>query len=425
MARLFISFLGKGNYQPCKYSFGDIPPVEQVNFVQEAIARKICANWSGEDRIRVFCTDESERKNWLGPEGNSEEGLEHKLMHLKIKPSIESVKIPIGKQEDEIREIFNITYDTIQDNDEIIIDITHSFRSIPFIVSAVINYAQALKNISVQGIYYGAYEARDTKTNIAPILDLSEYANIINWAWATREFVNTGETTSLNQLITAITKPKMIESKCRDMQGKGLDEFSKGLKKTSRILKLNRGSLIISQLDDFTDRIKLITPYIDQYPLLEKLLERIKKKTSGFKKGEISNIKEGIKWCAEHNLVPQYLTCLHEGVITYLCNYLGKDFMNKKNRDLISHAVNIRMRKIPKEKWHQDAKENLEIVTKVCELIDDEAAKHLNKLYQLRNDVNHYGMLKNAMNIKKLETEAVQLKDPIERFLNSIEVSNK
>ena len=390
MARLFISFLGKGNYQPCKYSFGDIPPVEQVNFVQEAIARKICANWSGEDRIRVFCTDESERKNWLGPEGNSEEGLEHKLMHLKIKPSIESVKIPIGKQEDEIREIFNITYDTIQDNDEIIIDITHSFRSIPFIVSAVINYAQTLKNISVQGIYYGAYEARDTETNIAPI-----------------------------------TKPKMIESKGRDMQGKGLDEFSKGLKKTSRILKLNRGGLIISELDDFTDRIKLITPYIDQYPLLEKLLERIKKKTSGFKKGEISNIKEGIKWCAEHNLVPQYLTCLHEGVITYLCIYLGKDFTDKKNRDLMSQAVNIRTEKIPKERWNKEAKKNPEVVTKVCELIDNETAKDLDRLWKLRNDINHCGMLKNARDDKKLERKAIRLIEPIEKFLNSIEVSSK
>ena len=424
MSRLFMSFLGTGPYSPCNYTF-EGKTVNHVNFVQEAIVKIFCFNWSSKDRIRIFCTEESEKENWLSPAKAGGDGLHDRLAKLKLKPSIENIKIPSGRQEQEILQIFNTAYDTTQNNDEVIIDITHSFRSIPFIVSAVINYAQTLKKIKIGGIYYGAYEAKDPETGNAPILDLTKYSDIINWTWSTKEFVETGETSSLKSLVINITKSSRGSSKAKDERVKGLDDFVNALDKTNRAIKLNRGSVVIDDLDNMKKHINNIKPYIDQYPLLEKLLDEIDEKTKMFKKGDEFNSVEAARWCAKHHLIPQYITFLQESVITHLCNYLGKDYSNIKEREPISKAVVIRFRKLAKEKWDEKAKENSDSVERIYEVIDDETAKYLNKLWWIRNDINHCGTLKNAKNIERLEADALELMKPIERFLRSIEGGRK
>jgi len=50
MAKLFLSFLGTNNYEPCVYYQGEKPPLPErraVRFVQEATIGRYCKEWGG------------------------------------------------------------------------------------------------------------------------------------------------------------------------------------------------------------------------------------------------------------------------------------------------------------------------------------------------------------------------------------------
>jgi len=64
-------------------------------------------------------------------------------------------EIPDGKDTDEIWEIFDIIYNALEEDDNIYIDITHSFRYLPMLLLVLLNYAKYLKNIKIKQITYG------------------------------------------------------------------------------------------------------------------------------------------------------------------------------------------------------------------------------------------------------------------------------
>lgn len=65
MARkVFISFLGSNNYLETYYSFEGKKSEHPVRFIQEDLVKRLCNEWTKDDRILIFCTDDSKTKNW-------------------------------------------------------------------------------------------------------------------------------------------------------------------------------------------------------------------------------------------------------------------------------------------------------------------------------------------------------------------------
>ncbi|MDY0388263.1 MAG: TIGR02221 family CRISPR-associated protein, partial [Methanolobus sp.] len=169
--KILISFLGTNEYVPANYYLGDQShKIDNVRFIQEAILELICNGWTEMDVVKVFLTDEAEKKNWVD-NGHCEkdqkiiecEGLNTRLkafaLHHKIKYTVEPVfNVPTGITESDVWDVFDTIYEQLEENDEVYFDITHSFRSIPMLCMVLLNYAKYLKNITVKGIYYGAFE---------------------------------------------------------------------------------------------------------------------------------------------------------------------------------------------------------------------------------------------------------------------------
>lgn len=66
----FISFLGTGNYQPCKYTLKESTS-ESVVYIQDALTEFLCRDFSCKDEIVMYLTyayndilPEKERKDW-------------------------------------------------------------------------------------------------------------------------------------------------------------------------------------------------------------------------------------------------------------------------------------------------------------------------------------------------------------------------
>ena len=93
----------------------------------------------------------------------------------------------------------------LNENDELYVDITHSFRSLPLYVMNLLVYLRNVspKNITIAGIYYGMLEARREFNNIAPIVELSDILNVNDWISGAYSFMQFGNAYKIASLIPA------------------------------------------------------------------------------------------------------------------------------------------------------------------------------------------------------------------------------
>ena len=101
--------------------------------------------------------------------------------------------IPDGNSTTDLWEIFKTCADSVKAKDEIILDITHAFRSIPLLVFIVAAYLRQVKGVTLKHIIYGAFEARDVETNQTPIFDLTPFVELLDWMNAVNVFQCSGD----------------------------------------------------------------------------------------------------------------------------------------------------------------------------------------------------------------------------------------
>lgn len=137
------------------------------------------------------------------------------------------VLIKYGITEDEIRE--NITRilqleQCLQPGDELIVDITHAFRSLPLLIMSLLVYLKNVssKNIKISHIYYGMNEVSGEMGNVSPIVDLKTMLELQDWiigAYSMKEYGNAYE-------IAGLLKTQVPESSCDKGIANQLEKFS-------------------------------------------------------------------------------------------------------------------------------------------------------------------------------------------------------
>ncbi len=113
---------------------------------------------------------------------------------------IVAIDIPDGRTEAEIWLTFEVVIGHIDRDDQVIFDITHGLRSLPFQVFLFATYLKAAKNATIEAVYYGALELKDAD-GVAPVIDLSGFVGMLDWLTATDRFTQTGDGGALAGLI--------------------------------------------------------------------------------------------------------------------------------------------------------------------------------------------------------------------------------
>jgi CRISPR-associated Csx2 family protein len=408
MSNVMLAFLGTNDYLPCNYSL-DGMDVSNVRFVQEALASILCKDWSEEDKIIVFLTKEAKNKNWADNGHKDRDGkplqrvgLEHRLEQLNLKVSVGTRDIPDGRSEYEIWDMFDLVFNQIQDGDEIIFDITHAFRSLPMLVIIILNYARALKDIKIKGIYYGAFESLGTIRDVekmhiedrkAPIFNLTPFVHLFNWTVAIDDFLTYGDAKNINVLTNEGLTPILRATEGKDKSAQNLKNLSTKLKKMTELIQTSRGLSVIRDFD-FNNLRELISYNKESIlkpinPLLDKISDKIK----DFNNNDIENGYAAVEWCIEHNLIQQAYTILQETMITEIvAKHFGEsEIANRDKRELVSQAINIKHRRIPEDKWNKAAENNKDVVLKIMSELDDNFIRIFDSVSQYRNDIDHAG----------------------------------
>ncbi len=443
MAKIFLSFLGTNDYLPCTYEYQN-KRIENIRFVQEATIRLNCMDWMEDDRVVIFTTSNAFKSNWkdnkkINPESNNEilqEGLGTRIKKICGNFSYDQIHIPDGKNEKEIWEIFLSVFEVINEQDEIIFDITHAFRSIPLLAIVVLNYAKIMKHATLNGIYYGALEALGTisavknmpvEKRIVPVLDLAAFDQLMEWSVAADRFLESGDAAHISKIAKRSVSVILAQTKGKDKSQYTIRKLADNLEKFTKTLSTCRGreiNLMVERLKqnlEDCDNLRFNNPLNSP---LKTVLDRIKDQIYKFPGHFITDGIQAARWCMEHNLIQQSYTILQETLITYFVYKIGEDtenYQNKNmNRTLANQAVNIFIHKRPEEEWKKEACENIPIIEKFLKLYETqpELIKIYNNLTGFRNDLNHSGQSDNYRQANKFSKAMPEFLKNVEREIH-------
>ncbi len=216
MSRVFLSFLGLGTYNGEDKTYGYSPAVymldgrrsSRTEFVQVAELGLLEAQTF--DKILIVATQKSYDANFKKMKAQLT-----KIGGEKASSIIISEDMSAQGQWEWFEKILT----QVSFGDELTIDLTHGYRSIPIVFSAAINFLQKAKHIKLNAVYYGAYDMRD-ENGIAPIFDMKDFYFINEWTEAVsrlvedadaRKMAHVAGTTATFQ-VGELNQPALIDS---------------------------------------------------------------------------------------------------------------------------------------------------------------------------------------------------------------------
>ena len=430
MARkLFISFLGTGNYGKGRYSRNGYTSSE-TRFIQVATLEYLehIGEWdktSASDHVIILTTKDSESKNWVD-DGQidpniKQPGLESELNRTGFEQQTSRIDVPDGSNDGDILKIFETVYNLLDEGDEVYFDLTHAFRYLPMLMLVLFNYAKFLKGITVRSITYGNWEGRDKSTNVSKIVDLTQYSTLQDWTNAAASFINSGNADQLSKLI-------LVES---GRLAKG-DMASKRL---SCKLKMTANSLIEVTINMQTCRgkeqiggkpIKKLKRNIAdlnamELPQLKPVLNKVSKQFNEFNdEADVNNGFRSAKWCLDHGLYQQAITIMREFIISYYYDISYQTFPGdfdkinsmKNRREPIEKVLYILHEKTADDESQWECKsEHIQLIHKIIAEIEfnTDIVETYNKLGDVRNDINHCGMRDEAQHGNDIIDKATKI----------------
>jgi len=169
---LAVSFLGKGPYQKVTYTWQSQECT--TDLFPEAVVRIF-----GPERLLVFVTEEVKRHE------------NFRALQERLSNKLQPIGIPSGRSVEELWAVFERCAEAVPEDAEVLLDITHAFRSLPLIVFAVAAYLRRTKRVVIRHIVYRAYEARQPlreppqPEDRAPVFDLMDWLSGAE-AWQAR-----------------------------------------------------------------------------------------------------------------------------------------------------------------------------------------------------------------------------------------------
>ena len=307
-----LTFLGLGKYETTTYIRHDGSDNCETDLFPLAVAKLYIP-----DKIIAFITPKVRK--------DKKEDLTKLCDELGEK--FTTVDIPNGNSPDELWDIFAkcVDEDVVEENDEIILDITHAFRSIPLLIFIVAAYLRQVKNVELRSIIYGAFEARNENANETPIFNLTPFVDLLEWMNAVNVFQNYGDA----RHIAKLGVQKDIASTLTNLSNALL---------TNRTLEAQEAAMKFNGLS-FDD---------SQQPPFQMLVEQLKgsyqqmavNKPADNLKNSLKAQYRQIKWYMENQHYLQAITLMREWLVSWKCIRDSKKWLNAEERKRVEKELN-------------------------------------------------------------------------------------
>lgn len=209
--------------------------------------------------------------------------------------------IDYGLDEKEIWNNFDVIMrigETLTEDDEIYLDITHAFRSIPLFLYIMLDLIRILKlrsDFKLAGLYYGMLDVIGELKH-APIIDLSPLYNMTLWTRGAYNFLNFGNGYLLADLISNKDLSERISNISDIVNINFIDEFKR---------EVDRLSGLLNETNSTEPLIKYMEPYLMTF------VNQFKGINSS------SQLQFALaKWYFKHKRFAQCYICLAESIIS-------------------------------------------------------------------------------------------------------------
>ena len=330
------------------------------------------------------------------------------------------VDIPIGENADEMWEIFEKLTSQIDDGDEVSFDITHGLRSIPFLVFLAAAFLKSAKQVTIEGIYYGASELRqDSEGNSrpAPIIDLSEFVTLLDWLNASEQFREFGNASELaRQLRQAGTEPSLGNA------AKALEKVSRSLRLILPDQAMEASYELERSLEDAAEAIKQSArPFSVLSKQVTNSYAPLALPNPRGKKSLINGLqieRQMIQWYLDRNLVIQAVAVAREWLISWGALYAGHTSIYdwKKTREPVENAFNEAARGTASLGLEYRKANGEFIFENHCLSTGEASHKLFSELGDVRNTLLHAGKNLNERSAVELERRARKLCKLIEEL---------
>ena len=317
-----ISFLGTSPYKPVNYTY-DQQQSKRTAYVQIALMELF--QWRPlEDELILFLTPSAREKNWL-PAGDSK-GLERELSAHFRTMKIQVIDVSDQLLERDLWHIFDTISGSIDDGDQIILDITHSPRHVPFWGINVLDFWRTTKRIEHVQIVYGNLARHSVSSavvaseSIATIEDLSSMFYLMDWTSGVQSFLETGNTVLISRLVKRLKRRYRKSDESLILLERvvvALEKFSNNVA-LCRSLHINESANEIRQtLNVFLAHIDareqsimgILKPFTYLFPAIEALLSPL---TGHLFRDQLFLAA----WCVEKQMYQQSVTILSENITT-------------------------------------------------------------------------------------------------------------
>jgi len=343
-------------------------------------------------QITVFLTPEAaDHENWRG----LQECI-NKYSHVSLNP----IYISSGQTEIDLWRLFEAVVNAVQPKSTVIFDITHAFRSIPFLAFLATAFLQKARGVIVDSVYYGAFERNQAKT---PIVNLTPAIKLLDWLTATQQFIATGSAVSLGELLTTIQKDFIFNNQDQSRSPYLLEKLGTSIQNVSRSLELIRSMGVLQEAEALKAiPAKELAQEVGYFAKpFELISEQIQQSYNLFALSYPENPENSklalqkhfllLRWYVKNDMGTQAILLAREWIVSARCNGARKPYLSKNNREIIENKLNEMTKRKP----------NLTKAT--ARSLEDKLILTWSSLRNYRNDIAHAEMRHDSANVIELQ----------------------
>lgn len=352
-----LSFMGASPYNEAEYELDG--KTYRTPYTQEALAR----HYEGH-ALLVAMTE--------GARSKHAEGLRARGVNYT------PISIPNGSSEEELWAIFEALTEHIPKGAEVVVDISHSFRSQPVLALAALRFLEAAKEVTVSRVLYATYDA---ETHKGRFLDLTLFLTLMRWSEATLELVRYGFTRNLAALLKGIQDTAWREGNQgpKPQKLKALGQVLEELGSALEFLRVEETLQLARRLMEDSERVEKEAQAWPPARPIRALLAKLRQRHKPLAAAEPFS-QEGLRAQAymvdlllEIGSYHQAAVLIRELMVTKVCLNHNLDPLN--DRDKAEERLNLWSREAPDETLRQ-------------------WGDTWRALSDLRNDLAHAGMRK-------------------------------
>jgi CRISPR-associated DxTHG motif protein len=385
-----ISFLGTGDYKEVTYF-----DMELNKTFRSKYFTSVLANIYNPNTIYLVLTPEAKAKH---------------ADALNRECSFNPILVPFGKSTGEIWEMFSTITEAIPENEELIIDVTHGFRSQPMLALSMAFFLRTVKNIKIKKIIYGAYEA--IENDLAPIFDITTLINILDWTSAVDNFIKFGNAKHLKIILAELQKKIKFERE-KITSVKSFGNLMNDITQSLSFIRPQELSKFSKELPQKLNAVKNDIESIPEVKPLHFLLNKIPESFSNlviedqniFTDAGFKMQANMIKYYLETEQYVQAITLSREVVVSLMCRRHNSTCLEKDTRENAEETL-----------YHFS-----ELLKKGMKLDDSNSAfgNLWQSLTSTRNDINHAGMRKSYGSASSLNGNVIKICNQVIEFILS------